>query len=215
MTGCRSPRLPAAPTDGTIVGAVDGEPQLEDRLKAGDHAAWRSVLEEHGPALLGYARRLTGDEARAEEVVQEALVAVYKAIDSFEGRGSFRGWLFRAVHNKAIDDIRSRKRYVDAEPGDPDHGCFGPDGHWARPCPDWEEILGARLDAKALLPQVRAEVDKLPHSHREVLLLKEVHGLSTEEICETLDITAGNLRIRLHRARKALRAAVGKVIEEG
>jgi RNA polymerase sigma-70 factor (ECF subfamily) len=191
-----------------------GQHELHERLRAGDHGAWAAVLKEHGPALLGYARRLVGDEARAEEVVQEALVAVFGSIATFEGRGSFRGWLFRAVHNKAIDELRARKRYVDAEPGDPDHGCFGPDGRWERPCPDWEPILGARLDAKVLVERVREQLDALPHAHREVLLLKEVHGLSAEEICETLGISPGNLRIRIHRARKALRAAVGSSLEE-
>ena len=193
---------------------MDEETPLEERLKEGDQDAWRSVLTENGPALLGYARRLVGDDAHAEEVVQEALVAVFRSIGSFEGRGSFRGFLFRSVHNKAIDELRSRKRYVEAEPGDPDHGCFGPDGHWERPCPNWEDILGDRLDARSLLPVVREQLDRLPHAHREVLLLKEVHGLSTEDICDALDISAGNLRIRLHRARKELRAAVGRKIEE-
>lgn len=199
---------------GTIALAMVESVVSEELLRAGDQKAWRAVLEEHGPALLGYARRFVGDDARAEEVVQDALVAVYRAIDKFEGRGSFRGWLFKAVHNKAIDELRSRRRYVDAEPGDPDHGCFGPDGHWERPCPDWEAILGERLDAKALIPRVRSELDRLPHGHREVLLLKEVHGLTTEDICATLGISPGNLRIRLHRARKALRAAVERAVEE-
>jgi len=181
---------------------------LRLRLQQGDAKAWKEALDDHGPQLLGYATRLLGNRSNAEEVVQDALVSVYKSIGSFEGRCSLKSWLFRAVHNKAIDDLRRRDRYVDHEGEDPDEGCFDDDGRWSKTCPDWEAIVGERLDARALVDLVRRELDGLPHKYREVLLLREVHGLDASEVCETLDISPGNLRIRIHRARKALRAAV-------
>lgn len=189
--------------------------QLEvdiEALRRGDAQAWRQVLEAWGPSLLGYATRLTGNRSEAEEVVQDALVKVYQAIGDFEGRCSPRSWLYRAVHNRAIDSIRRRRRYVDiVSDNEPDADRFDAAGHWADPVAPWRDPAGRRIDAQRLLCVVEQAMGELPHAHREVLLLKEVHGLTTEEICDALDISAGNLRIRLHRARKALRAHVDRV----
>ena len=183
-------------------------------LTAGDATAWRAVLTTHGPALLAYASRMLGDRTMAEDVVQDALVAVHRSIETFEGRCSVRSWLFRFVHNRAIDELRRRRRVAESSVDDPEQGYFNADGRWNHPCPGADVGIEARLDARTLLKAVREAIDELPHAHREVLLLKEVHGLDTSEICEALDISAGNLRIRLHRARKALRAQVIDLLEE-
>lgn len=180
-----------------------------EALRRGDAEAWRQVLEAMGPGLLGYATRLTGSRSEAEEVVQDALVKVYQAIGEFEGRCSVRSWLYRAVHNRAIDSIRRRRRFVDIGHDDePESDRFDGRGHWTDPVAPWRDAAGQRIDAQRMLKLVEQAMNELPHAHREVLLMKEVHGLSTEEICDALDISAGNLRIRLHRARKALRAQV-------
>ncbi|MCP4872073.1 MAG: sigma-70 family RNA polymerase sigma factor [Proteobacteria bacterium] len=173
-------------------------------LKAGDSGAWREVMSLHGPSLLGYATRMLGSRTTAEEVVQDALVKAYKAIDRFDGRASLKTWMIRIVHNRAIDELRRNKRYVDLPDDDPEASYFDGRGKWAEGFPTPEK----HIDAKRRLAQVREAMDGLAHSHREVLLLKEVHGLSTDQICEALEISPGNLRIRIHRARKALRAAV-------
>ena len=178
-----------------------------DALQAGDQDAWRRVFSAYGPRLIGYARRMLGDAAAAEEIVQDALVSAYRNIGRFDGRASLRSWLFRIVHNRAIDEIRRRRRYVDIGE-DPERDFFNARGRWQQPLPDWERNPDAQVEARRLLVRVRAAVDRLPHAHREVLLLKEFQGLEGPEICAALDITPGNLRIRLHRARKALRAAV-------
>ena len=187
---------------------------LVERLTAGDTAAWRKLLSTHGPALLAYAARMLGDRSVAEDVVQDALVSVHRSIGTFEGRCSVRSWLFRFVHNRAIDEIRRRRRFADSGTDDPEQGYFNAEGRWDRPCPGADVGIEDRLDARAMLNAVRNAIDELPHAHREVLLLKEVHGLETSEICEALGISAGNLRIRLHRARKALRAKVIHLLEE-
>jgi RNA polymerase sigma-70 factor, ECF subfamily len=181
---------------------------LVERLTAGDSAAWRQVFSEYGPRLLGYATRMLGDRSMAEEVVQDSLVSAYKSIGRFQGRSGLKTWLFRVVHNRAIDELRRRKRFVHAPDDDPEPAYFNEAGKWTDSCPKWGERAEEQLDAQRKLARVRVELDKLPHNYREVILLKEVHGLDTSEICEALDISPGNLRIRLHRARKALRAAV-------
>ncbi|VAV89557.1 hypothetical protein MNBD_ALPHA02-524 [hydrothermal vent metagenome] len=176
-------------------------------LKAGEAAAWRAVLVRYGPSLLAYATRLLGDRASGEEITQDSLVNIYRTIDRFDGRCSLKSWLYRAVHNRAIDEIRRRKRYVDVgDTGLEDY--FNAAGRWRHDCPGWDGLAAKQLDDKRLLGRVREQMDCLPHAYREVLLLKEVEGLDSAEICDALDISPGNLRIRIHRARAALRAAV-------
>ncbi len=191
------------------------EAALLTALRAGDQAAWRQCLQDNLPALIGYAARMTGDRASAEEVVQEALVTVYRGLDRFEGRCSIRSWMFRAVRSRALDELRRRGRVVLSDDGDPLEGAFDERGKWQNPPPDLGGELDRKIDAQRALAQVRRQVDRLPHDLREVFLLREVQGLETDEICAALEITPENLRTRLHRARKKLRAQVVRAIQEG
>lgn len=191
-------------------GPVRTEAELVTALQAGDQQAWRDVLRLYGPMLVGYASRLLKNRGSAEEVVQEAIVSVHGGLERFEGRCSLKSWLFRAVHNKAIDELRRNKRFV--QPPDDEDGRweerFDTSGHWRSPPRPWQGSIDARLDAKRVLEAVQAALPSLPHTHREVLLMKEVQGLSSREICDVLDISQANLRVSLHRARRALRDAV-------
>ncbi len=187
--------------------------QIRD-LKGGEAEVWRDVLASNGPGLLAYATRMLGNRSNAEDVVQDALVRVYRTIDRFDGRCSIKSWLYRAVRNRSIDEIRRQRRFVDIGE-DPDNEYFKEDdGHWHDDCLEWDGRAARELDNRNLLRIVHDQINNLPHSHREVLLLKEVEGLDTGEICDALDISAGNLRIRIHRARAALRAAVHKSLKK-
>ncbi len=109
------------------------EGDLLESLRNGDQKAWREVLERYGPMLIGYATRLLKSRDRAEEVVQEAIVSVHGGLERFEGRCSLKSWLFRAVHNKAIDELRRSGRFV--SPPDDENGRweerFTDRGGWA------------------------------------------------------------------------------------
>jgi len=188
---------------------------LLEALRAGDPQAWRRSMQANLPALIGYAQRMTGDRASAEEAVQEALVTVYRSLDRFEGQCSFRTWMFRAVRFRALDFLRGRDRYVSMDLDDPMAGAFDDKGHWVAPPVDWGVDLDNQIDAQRALAQVRRQVDKLPHDLREVFLMREVHGLSGAEVCAALEITPENARTRLHRARKQLRSMVHRAITEG
>ncbi len=184
-----------------------------EALKAGSAQVWRAVLTRYGEPLLAYATRMLGDKSNAEEIVQDALVNVYRSIDRFDGRCSIKSWLYRAVRNRSIDEIRRQKRFVDIG-DDPEKDFFDSAGEWKENCFEWDGHAAKKLDHKNLLRLVHKEINKLPHAHREVLLLKEVECLETEEICAALNINAGNLRIRLHRARATLKVAVGYKLNE-
>ena len=186
---------------------VDNENQVI-ALKEGRAEAWKEILVQHGSGILAYATRMLGDKTSAEDVVQDALVNVFRTIDRFDGRCSIKSWLYRAVRNRAIDEIRRQKRFVDVG-DDPEKDFFkDDDGRWKDECFEWDGHAARELDHKNLLKLVHKEINKLPHAYREVLLLKEVEELEVNEICAALEISAGNLRIRIHRARSALRAAV-------
>lgn len=198
-----------------LVGRSAGADDL-DALRRNDPAAWRALLERYGPALVAYATRMLRDRATAEEVVQEAIVSVHAGFASFEERCSLKSWLYRAVHNKAIDELRRRKRFVDV-PDDEERRWDDnfDERHWRSPPREWQGSVGARIDAQRVLDVVQRRLDTLPHQHREVLLMKEVHGLGSEEICDALGISPANLRVCLYRARRALREAVAAELEEG
>jgi len=195
--------LSQSPVDRPL--ADDTTDQL-DRLRAHDEWAWRDLFTTYGPRLLAYATKMLRDPTAAEEVVQDALLRVFKSIDRFRGECSLKAWLFRAVHNRAIDELRAKKRFVNAPLEDLEKDFFDAAGAWNGPV--LGEDLERHVDARKLLARVEAAILTLPHAYREVLLLKEVQGLQTAELCGALQLSAGNVRIRLLRARKALRAAV-------
>ena len=176
-------------------------------LKAGDPSAWRDLLSCYGPSLLNYATRMLGDRGTAEEILQDSLVNIYRTIAGFEGQCSLKSWLYRGVHNRAIDEIRRRKRYVGVGEGGLEK-AFDDKGHWKHDCPGWDGLAAKQYDEKRLLTAVGDQMHRLPHTHREVLLMKEVEGMCATDICAALEISPGNLRTRIHRARAALRAAV-------
>ncbi len=188
--------------------SLESQDGLVALLRTGDRAAWRRVFTEHGPMLLGYAIRMLKSRSLAEDVVQDALTSAWRKFETYDGRAPLKSWLCRIVRNRAIDELRRRRRFVDLPEDDPEASYFDAAGNWADGCPTWTGRAEEKLDAARRLEQVREAMDRLPHHYREVLLLKEVHGFNSPEICAALDISQGNLRIRLHRARKTLRAEV-------
>lgn len=194
-------------------GAKEKEHEQIIALKEGSPAAWRELLACYGPSLLAYATRMLGNKAIAEEILQDSLVNIYKTIDRFDGRCSIKSWMYRAVRNRSIDEIRRQKRYVEIG-DDPEKDYFNSLGEWQENTRGWDGYAAQKLDHKNLLSYVHKEMNKLPHAQREILLLKEVEGLETKEICAALEISAENMRIRLHRARAALRASVNDKMKE-
>lgn len=186
-------------------------------LRRNDAAAWRALMEEYVPRLTAYAQRMVKERSLAEEIVQEAIVAVHAGFANFEGRCSLKSWLYRAVHNKAIDELRRAKRFVEVDEQAEDGAWESrfDQRHWRVPPGQWEGGTGAQIDARRVLDAVDRTLPTLPHLHREVLLMKEVHGLDADEICEALGISAANLRVCLFRARRALRDVVAAEFEGG
>lgn len=175
------------------------------QLRAGDEGAWRQLTARYHGALLACARSIVRDPSAAEEVVQDAMVRAFAAIGSLASAGSLEAWLFRCVKNRAIDELRSRRRWVYNAPEDVIEGA----NNFADAPGPWDRTLVERsLDARRALRLVEEELGRLPVLYQEPLRLKEVAAWDASDVCAALDIGQGTLRTRLFRGRRQLRAAV-------
>ncbi len=208
----------------TRAGTQAGEPAagLDDaemvrRVRAGDRTAFAGLVRRHGGALLRFARVFVRDEAVAEEVVQDTWMAVLEGLDEFEGRASFKTWLYRILANRArtraVREGRSvpfsaLERPEDGESAvDPER--FDGAGMWREPPVAWTDETPERLALAAESRAVmEAAVAALPPVQRAVLVLRDEDGLETEEICNLLGLTVTNQRVLLHRARTRVRQAL-------
>lgn len=184
--------------------ASDHDAVLVAGLQAGDSGAFEKLLREYGPRLLRLARRFLANEEDARDALQDAMVAVYRSIGNFESTSALSTWLHRIVVNSALMKLRSRRRHPeeDIEQYLP---TFTSDGHQREPTTPWTESADRVIEREELRASVREAIDKLPDAYRIVLHLRDIEELSTAETAEILGVTKDVVKIRLHRARQALR----------
>ena len=177
------------------------------RLRTGDEEAFRYLVERYHTSLLRLAQTMVPSRAVAEEVVQDTRLGLVRGIDRFEGRSSLRTWLFHVLVNRARSTgVRERRPTMGATAGPSvDPSRFGPDGAWADPPVPWPEEVDDRIVAAQLAERLRPLIDELPESQRQVVTLRDVEGLSAQEVCDVLGLSEGNQRVLLHRARTRLR----------
>jgi len=200
---------------------VQTEASLIADLRAGDEAAFRSLIEMYHATLVRVARMYVSTQAVAEEVAQETWLAVFEGIERFEGRSSLKTWLFRILTNRAkTRGIREGRTlpFSSLEPEAPavePERFHGGEHNWPGHCaampstfPD-ERLLAA--ETRAVLEEA---ISQLPPTQRAVISLRDVEGWSAEEVCNALTLTETNQRVLLHRARSAVRAALERYLEE-
>jgi RNA polymerase sigma-70 factor (ECF subfamily) len=143
----------------------------------------------------------------AEEVVQDTWLAVLRGLDKFQGRSSLRTWLFTILVNRARTTGTREHRSFPIADTTPvvDASRFGPDGSWTSPPEQWIEEAEDRLAANRIADLLRAALDSLPPRQREIVTLRDVEGMTSEEACGVLGITEANQRVLLHRGRSKLR----------
>jgi len=199
---------------GTVAAGEFAEAELLARLRAGDEAAYAELVRRYGGRMLAVARRyLDGDDA-AQDCVQEAFVAAFRNLDGFEGRSSLATWLHRITVNAALQALR-RRRGRDEVTIEPWLPSFDDDGFLEGPtrmtAVGADELL-AREDVRT---EVRAAIDRLPASYRNALMLRDIEGLSIREVAEMLGVTQTNAKVRLHRARTALKKQLEPLLSSG
>ena len=183
--------------------AEDEEAGLVAALQRGDDAAFEQLVRKYGGRMLATARRILGAEDDARDAVQEAYVSAFKAIDAFSGRAKLSTWLHRIVVNAALMRVRRRRRKPE-ECIDDLLPHFDEQGDWASgmaTCDMPVDLLEQRETRRI----VRGCIDRLPETYRTVLMLRDIEELDTDEVAALLQITSNAVKIRLHRARQALR----------
>ena len=185
---------------------MSGDEELLGRLRAGDETAFAVLVDRYHAPMIRLALAYVPTRAVAEEVVQDTWLGVVRGIDRFEGRSSLKTWLFRILVNRARTAGPRERRHVPLGHGetvDPDR--FTADGAWATPPAHWSDEVDDRLDAAALAGSLREAIDSLPAGQREVVLLRDVDGVSSADACAILGISEGNQRVLLHRGRARVR----------
>lgn len=190
--------------------AADAEEQaLLAGLRAGSDTAFETLVRTTSPRLLAVARRIVGSDEDARDVLQEAYASAFKSIGRFEGNAKLSTWLHRIVVNMALMRLRTRKRKPE-ESIEPLLPAFKDDGHMMQAAGQWDDGADVALERAEVQSYVRAQIDKLPDTYRTVLLLRDIEEMSTNDVATLLDTTENAVKIRLHRARQALRGLLAE-----
>jgi RNA polymerase sigma-70 factor, ECF subfamily len=207
---------PGADGDGPT-SESERELELIEGMRAGDDRAFERLVREYIGPLHAVALRLLQNPADADDAVQEAFLNAFRNFDSFRGDARLSTWLHRIVVNAALGRLRKRKRRPDLRADVVDISDLLPrfrdNGYpqqfhepWVQPA----EELATRAETRE---QVRQMIDKLPDNYRTVLILRDIEELSTAETSELLGLSSGTVKVRLHRARQALRNLLERELE--
>src|SRR6059058_3907648 len=185
-------------------GAQPEDRELVERAQRGDGAAFAELVARHQRQLYRLALRMTGSEADAQEVLQEAFLNAYQKLPNFRGEAQFSSWLYRIAANSALMRLRRAPDALQDQPLELQGPKFSAEG-FLEPQNDWSQRADTQMMDRELGQAIDQAVTALPEDYRTVFLLKDVDGLSNEEIASALDLTVPAVKSRLHRARLALR----------
>ena len=235
LSGRRVPGRQAARVDDALDAAGRAAPHEQDpedvalveALRRGEEAAFIQLVDRYHGALVRLAATYVPARAVAEEVAQETWIGVLQGIGRFEGRSSLRTWIFRILVNRAkTRGVRERRSIPfsalgdDDEDGGPtvDPDRFFPEdhakaGHWAAPPRPWEYQPENRVLAGEVRGVVATALAELPPRQRTVITLRDVEGWTADEVRSVLDLSEGNQRVLLHRARAKVRLELEKYFD--
>lgn len=170
-----------------------------------------SLVRENIEWMLGLANRLLDDRALAEDVVQDAFISAFRGLENFEERSSLKTWLHRVTVNAALGKLRQLKRLAEQPLNDllPEF-----DRNDCRIEQPWTHLVSTQevVESERLRALVHEQVKKLPDAYRIVLQLRDIEAYSTAEVAELIEISQSNVRIRLHRARAALKSLLEPIL---
>lgn len=177
------------------------EPELVTRAKQGDQAAFEQLVRDNEKRIYNLTLRMVGNPEDALDLSQEAFLNAWKGLGSFKGDSAFSTWLYRLASNACLDFLRSRKRRQDTT-GSP----LSLDDEEAPPPPaDDSARPDLQLERKERTQALHRALDALPSHHKQVLVMRELSGLSYQEISKALELDLGTVKSRLTRARLALK----------
>jgi len=189
------------------------EARLLEGLRAGDEASFEELIRLFGGRMLAAGRRILGNEEDAQDALQEAFLSAFRKIDSFAGQAKLGTWLHRVAINAALMKLRSRGRRREQQIEDllPK---FTPGGHFEETPGRWGEAADGPALRHEVQEVVRAGIERLPENYRIALTLRDIEELSNDELAEQLGVTVNAAKIRVHRARMALKELLDPVMRE-
>ena len=204
--------------------AFKDDRRLVEALRSGDEAAFASLLTRYHASLLRLAMAFVPSRAVAEEVVQETWLGVLQGIGGFEGRSSLKTWIFQILTNRAKTRGAQERRSMpftplensesDSEVPAVDSAWFMPDGHWVNHPQRWDEDTPEKLLlSKEARMYIEKAIEALPPNQQKVITFRDVEGLSSEEVCNILELSETNQRVLLHRARSSVRRALERYLD--
>jgi RNA polymerase sigma-70 factor (ECF subfamily) len=183
--------------------------ELIARARAKDFAAFETLLGRYEDKVYRLAFRIVRNETDAKEILQETFVSIWRKLDTFKGDSQFGSWVYRIATNAALMRLRSARRHPEVSTEELPIGYLD---NYGTPMPageNWSKRPDDQLQSSELRTHIQAAVDALPDIYRTVFIVRDVEGLSTEETAEALGISVPTVKTRLHRARIALRDAIG------
>lgn len=195
-----------------MVGPFASDAELLEGLRAGREEAFEILVRSHSGRMLSVCRRILRNEEEAKDAVQEAFVSAFRAISRFEGTSQLSTWLHRIAVNASLMRLRSKKRRPE-ESIDDLLPSFQEDGHARVEPRDWSPSALQMVETRETREFVRSCIDRLPEMYRTVLLLRDIEERETAETAEILGVSEGVVKVRLHRARHALRGLLAPRLE--
>ncbi len=202
---------------------------LIEQLRSGNEAAFEALIDRYATAMLRLAMVYVRAWAVAEEVVQETWLAVLESLGRFEGRSSLKTWMFRILTNCAKTRAKREGRSIpfsslaDIDTDNAEH-AVNPDrflpadhqwsGHWISFPSNWQEMPEERLLSQETRARINLAIEAVPPNQREIIILRDIEGWTSEETCTFLGISEVNQRVLLHRARSKVRRVLEKYFEE-
>ena len=189
------------------------EAELLEALRAGREEAFETLVRTHSGRMLSVCRRILRNDEEARDAVQEAFVSAFRGIAGFGGTSRLGTWLHRIAVNASLMRLRSKRRRPE-ESIDELLPAFDDDGHARIEPRDWSASALQLVESRETREFVRDCIDRLPEMYRTVLLLRDIEEMDTSETAEVLGVNEGVVKVRLHRARHALRRLLAKRFAE-
>jgi RNA polymerase sigma-70 factor, ECF subfamily len=210
---------PAAPRPRDTLAPVEDDPALLERLRTGEEAAFETLVNRYDASMRRVAGNFVRTPAAADDVVQETWLAVVRGLDGFEQRSSLSTWIFRILMNRARTRATREARSVPFSALESDEGpavdpdAFGADGRWRSAPARLDTDPEASLLSDELQTHLLEAVERLAPAQRVVITLRDLVGLEADDVCSLLEISDGNQRVLLHRARARVRTALAPLVE--
>jgi len=186
------------------------EQEIIERAKKGDPQAQSILVNQYSKRVYNLALRILRNREEAEDVLQETFLTVINKLDTFDGRSSFFTWVYRIATNASLMLLRKKKiRRANFRDNDLD-----PEQIYLTNVVDWTQDPTARIENKEIKQRIDEALSTLKEKYKTVFVLRDIEGLSTRETAEILDISEENVKIRLLRARQALRNYLSQYYEE-